>query len=313
MISEDRARSFAESAFPEAPEELAKRLGIDVRYSPLSGCDGWCLVKDQKAIVHVNNKLSTVRQRFTLAHELGHLILGVPTVVGETYEDMLRSDSNEERRVNDLASALLIPAKVAVEVLSELPVVTASLQKLAKKANVSELAAAIRVCNLAKEIGLVNASVVLFNGEYVRWQWSKTLTMLNETAVRLLAEARNTSPMAFREICDDNGDVVVASTIENPGFGSATLFIQRLPAAEGMNISRDERRKILESELFENDLKLRQRLSGLLGAHKNRTANGTQAESETDFWKRNLETLRSTPLNSKKGREYVKLRISEWF
>jgi Zn-dependent peptidase ImmA (M78 family) len=167
MISETQARRFAESNFPDAPEKLAERLGVDVRHSPLSGCDGWCLVRDDKAIVHVNNKLSPVRQRFTLAHELGHLILGVPTVVGETYEDMLRSDSDDERRVNDLASALLIPAKVAKQSLSELPVVTAALKKLAKKAKISELAAAIRVCNLAKEIGLRNASVVLFDGENV--------------------------------------------------------------------------------------------------------------------------------------------------
>jgi hypothetical protein len=313
MISQARARSFAESAFPEAPERLAKDLGIDVRYSPLSGCDGWCLVKGKKAIIHVNNKLSAVRQRFTLAHELGHLILSVPTVVGETHEDMLRSDSDEERRVNDLASALLIPAKVARESLSEPPLITAALQKLAKKAKVSELAAAIRVCNLAQEIGLINVSVVLFDGEYVRWQWSRTLTMLDETAVRLLAEARNSAPTAYREVCDDNGDIVVASTIENPSFGSATLFVQRLPAAVGMKVSRDERRRILESELLADDPKLRQRLSGLMGAHKNRTANRTQAESETDFWKRNFQTLKDTPVVSKKGREYVRLRINEWF
>lgn len=313
MITEADARTFAEAAFPDAPEKLANRLGIDVRSSPLSGCDGWCLVKGRKAIVHLNSKMKKVRQRFTLTHELGHLILGVPTVIGETYEDMLRSDSEEERRVNDLASALLIPAKVAKEFLSELPVVTASLQKLASKAKVSELAAAIRVCNLAQEIGLLNASVVLFDGEYVRWQWSKTLRMPNETAVRLLAEARNVSPMAFRQVCTDNGDVVVASTIENPGFGTATLFVQRLPEAEGMRFSHYERRKILESELFKDEIMLRHRVSGLLGAHKNRSANQTAAESESDFWQRNLETLRSTSLNSKKGREYIRLRISEWF
>ena len=314
MISEAKARSFAESAFPEAPEKLAKHLGIDVRYSPLSGCDGWCLVKGEQAIVRVNNKLSTVRQRFTLAHELGHLILGVPSVVGETYEDMLRSDSDEERRVNDLASALLIPAKVARESLPDLPVVTATaIRKLAKKANVSELAAAVRVCNLAEEIGLVNASVVCFDGESVRWQWSKTLEMSDEIAVKLLTEARTVSPMAYREDCDDNEYVVVASIIENYHLGSATLFVQRLPAAVGNKISRDERRKILELELFEDDPELRNKVSGLLGAHKNRIENTTQADSENDFWERHLQTLTNTTLDSRKGRKYIKLRITEWF
>jgi hypothetical protein len=99
MIPEAQARSFAVSAFPKAPEKLAKYLGVDVRLSPLSGCDGWCLVKGEKAIVHVNSKLSRVRQRFTLAHELGHLILGVPSVIGETYEDFGRRAKGEPPRV----------------------------------------------------------------------------------------------------------------------------------------------------------------------------------------------------------------------
>lgn len=313
MISEAEARSFAETTFPNAPEELANQLGIDVRLSPLSGCDGWCLVRGEKAIVHLNNKLTPQRQRFTLAHELGHLILGVPSVVGETYEDMLRSDSEEERRVNELASALLIPAKIAKQSLSELPVVSAALQKLAKRAKVSELAAAVRVCNLASEIGLVNASVVLFDGESVRWQRSLTLTMSDETAVRLLKEARNAKPMAYREDCRDNGDVVIASTLENPSFGSATLFVQRLPAPLGNKFSREEQRKILETELLCGNVKLRQRLSGLLGAHKNRTTSRTAAESEVDFWNRNHEMLRDTTLDTERGRDYVRLRISEWF
>ena len=36
MITEADARTFAEAAFPDAPEKLANRLGIDVRSSPLS-------------------------------------------------------------------------------------------------------------------------------------------------------------------------------------------------------------------------------------------------------------------------------------
>lgn len=313
MMTEADARSFAESAFPDAPEQLAKRLGVEIRISALGGCDGWCLIYGQKAIVRLNRNSSKVRRRFTLAHELGHLILGVPTLVGETYEDMLRSNSEDERRVNDLASALLIPAKVAKEFLSELPVITASLKKLAKKADVSDLATAIRVCNLAREIGLLNASVVLFDGDSVRWQWSKTISMSDQTAVRLLSEARKASPMPYREDFPDSGDIVVASMIENPSFGTATLFVQILPAKEGLRISRDERRCILESELFHDDPKLRERVSGLIGAHKKRTSNVSLDESVSDFWNRNHERLKSTSLNSEKGQEYIKLRISEWF
>ena len=312
MISEQRARRFAQSHFPEAPERLAEYLEVTVRASPMQGCDGWCLTVGARTIIRINSNLSAARRRFTLAHELGHLILGVPTVVGESFEDMLRSDSDDERRVNDLASELLIPADVVKASLSELPVVATALKKLAMKANVSELAAAIRVCNLAHAIGLVNASVVLFDGERIRWQWSRTLSVPRATSVRLLTEARKVAPTPVRRPTK-NGDVIVASTIENPNFGSATLFVQLLPANLGMKLSSDERRRELEGILFANNVKLHQQVSGVMGYHKTRKEHKTLAESEADFWKRYRERLKNTPLDSKAGREYVKLRLSEWF
>jgi hypothetical protein len=213
--------------------------------------------------------------------------------------------------VNELASALLIPTEVVKATLPKLPVVAAALRKLARNANVSELAAAVRVCNLVSEIGLVNASVVLFDGNLVRWQWSRTLTMPNDTAVWLLGQARKVAPNAFRHR-RSQGDVIVASTIENPYFGSATLFVQLLPAELGLNLSYHERRKQLEAFLFANDEKLQQRVSGLMGAHKPRIAGMTEDEAVDLFWERNRAKLQNSSMNSKEGREYVRLRISEW-
>jgi Zn-dependent peptidase ImmA (M78 family) len=312
MISDARARQFARQHFPQAPEKLAEHLGVIVRHSPMDGCDGWCLTTGAKSIIRINGKLPAARRRFTLAHELGHLILGVPTVVGESFEEMLRSNSDEERRVNDLASELLMPAHVVRASLTELPVVAAALKKLAKKANVSELAAAVRVCNLASEIGLVNASVVLFDGAQLRWQWSPTLSMPATTAASLLDEARKAAPKAFRHT-RKGGDVIVASTIENPFFGTATLFVQLLPKEVGMKLSRDERRKVLEDQLFADDTRFCQQVSGIMGFHKNRRENKTLAQSEADFWKRYRQSLKNSRLDSAAGREYVKLRLSEWF
>ena len=312
MISAQQAAEFASKHFPKAPEELAAHLGISIRESAMDGCDGWCLTRGKRAIIRINGSLSPTRRRFTLAHELGHLILGIPAIVGESYEEMLASDSDEERHVNELASALLIPKDIAKKFLPDLPVVAGTLTKLAKKANVSQLMAAIRVCNLATEIGLKNASVVLFDDDQVRWQWSKTLTMPNETAAGLLSDARKAAPLAFRRE-RPQGDVIVASTIENPTFGSATLFVQLLPKELGLNLSHHEKRKKLEQTLFSLDVKLQQRMSGYMGALKNRIEGKTQKEVEADFWNRYRETLKKTAMNSKAGQEYVRLRISEWF
>lgn len=136
--------------------------------------------------------------------------------------------------------------------------------------------------------------------------------MPNNTAAWLLNESRVASPQAFRQKRSE-GDVIVASTIENPFFGSATLFVQLLPAEVGMNLSHHEKRKQLEQELFAGEVKLQQRLSGLFGAHKNRIHGMTLNEAIDSFWERNRIKLKDTPVNSKQGREYVWLRISEWF
>ena len=311
MISPQQACEFAEQHFPNAPEELAKHLNVDVRESELDGCDGWCISLGDRSIIRINSLQSANRRRFTLAHELGHLILGIPGIIGESFEDMISSDSAEERRVNELASQILMPTEFVKSTLPDLPIVALGLQRLAKKAKVSELSAAIRVCNLADEIGLQNASVVLFDGASVKWQWSKTLQMPEQTAVKLLAAAREEAPNAFR-YKRDQGDVIVASTIENSFFGSATLFVQLLPLELGMNVSHHERRKQIESELFEGNTDLRNRVSGLLGAHKPRIENMNEDEAVELFWERNEAKLANTELNSELGREYVQLRIREW-
>ncbi|PHS06080.1 MAG: hypothetical protein COA78_14695 [Blastopirellula sp.] len=311
MISPEEAQEIAIEYFPNAPEQLVNRLGIKVRESPMKGCDGYCLSIGERSIIRINSLLSGSRKRFTLAHELGHLILGIPGVIGETFEEMLSSNLKEERRVNNLASALLLPEYIVKDTLKDLPIVAGALQKLAKKANVSDLSAAIRVCNLASTIGLIRAYVVFFDNEHVKWQWSQTSQMPESLANYLLAAARSESPRAFRHKKED-GNVIVASIIENPYFGSSTLFVQLLPEEHGLSLSLHEKRKLLEQEIFSNNDKLRNQVSGLMGAHKPRVAGMTLNEAIINFWDRNEAKLAETEMLSQSGREYVELRIKEF-
>ena len=56
---------------------VCRRLGITVKlYESSDQNDGFCTVVDGKAVIFVNEKCPPSRQRFTAAHELGHLILG---------------------------------------------------------------------------------------------------------------------------------------------------------------------------------------------------------------------------------------------
>ena len=284
MIPVERAFAYAREHFPEGAEKLAEHLGVQIRRSPLSGCDGWCLSVGRRAVIRINSRMRKSRQRFTLAHELGHLLLGVPSVIGESFSEILRSDNVEERQVNDIAAELLVPRDVVQAIVQDLPVVASVLRRLAKQSQVSELAAALRVANLAVELGLENAAVVFFEDDTVSWQWSKTLTMSEQTALSLREEAKKAAPNAFRHVRDPQGDVVVASLIENPYFGSATLFVQLLPIAYGIQKSRDERRADLEEYLFTGQEKFQRQLQGCFGAFKPRALGMSIADAESLLW-----------------------------
>lgn len=314
MISAKEAQGYAREHFPNGPEDLVRHLGIELRESPMQGGDGWCMTDGSRSLIRINSKLGKRRKRFTLAHELGHLILGIPSVVGESFTDMLKSSSDEEKRVDDFASKLLLPKKVIRSCLSELPVVAGALQKLAKKANVSVLATAIRVASIAEDIGLKNAAVVYFDShDKVAWQWSKTLQMPNETAELLLEESRKIAPLAFREHRKKKGDVIVSSLIENPYFGSATLFVQLLSENDGLRQSSIERRKELEGFLYADGSGYRPNLEGCFGAFKGGIGERTLDEAVAVFEERYREKFKDTSLASKQGREYIRLRITEWF
>lgn len=70
MISLDEAKALATNAFPRGIEALVEATGVEVVYSSLVGCDGWCVQHNRRAIIHVNSARPASRQRFTLAHEL---------------------------------------------------------------------------------------------------------------------------------------------------------------------------------------------------------------------------------------------------
>lgn len=312
MITPDEARKIARDAFPKGPERLVEILKPVVQQRLLGGCDGFCIARGARAVIFLNEALTPKRQRFTLTHELSHLILGVPSIAGETLADMLGSNDDDEKRVNALAAELLIPREVVESTVTEVPVVADVLKRLARASNVSMVAAALRVANLATEIGLMNASVVHFDGSGVKWQWSRTLSMGNRTAKQLLRAARASAPAPFRS-GEDDGTVVVASTIDNNFFDTATLFVQLLPADLANNVTTDERRAELESILFADNEKLARSMTGYIGALKNRITGKTVDEVDMDFWERYTETLAETVMNSPEGREYVQVRIRQWF
>lgn len=308
----DNALSLAEEYFPKSPEKLAELLGIEVRYSPLD-CDGWCLQLSDRSLIRINNNIPRARQRFTLAHEIGHLIYGIAAIVGESVLEISKV-SAEERKIDKFAAELLLPTSKVLAEIREIPVTAKSLQALAQKAKVSELVVALRVAGLATQIGLNDASVVLYENDEIKWQWSETLKLTGNTPAEILAECTKSAPSPAR-ISYKQDEVIVASFIENPNFNTKTLFLQLVNEFDGFKQLREERIRELEEYLFADDIKFRQSLAGRFGAFKPTAQNMFLDEAIRQFNERllrNPDLINLRRLRSEKGREYIRLKLEMW-
>jgi Zn-dependent peptidase ImmA (M78 family) len=146
---------------PIPVEDVARAHGAELSFEPFKGGISGMLYRDpQRKVIGVNSVHSATRQRFTIAHELGHLLLHetramiVDTHVYRRDEVSSMGTKKEEREANAFAAELLMPrdlVEVAFDELSfEQPAIAASqlVSRLAALFEVSEQAMGIRLGNL---------------------------------------------------------------------------------------------------------------------------------------------------------------------
>jgi Zn-dependent peptidase ImmA (M78 family)/transcriptional regulator with XRE-family HTH domain len=109
-----RLLGMGDEDLPGELDDLAKvlegRFGVDVAFEPLpAGLDGLSVACDGFALAMVSSRLPATRQRYTLAHELGHLAAGDAQEL-LVDENVLGGRSAEETRANAFAAAFLMPA-----------------------------------------------------------------------------------------------------------------------------------------------------------------------------------------------------------
>lgn len=97
--------------------KLCKMLGIQVKsYESTDGNDGYCKMYPNEPFIFVNMLCSKNRQRFTVAHELGHIVLGHVGKYTLINREPSVNDNPIEAEANVFASRLLAPACVLHEI-----------------------------------------------------------------------------------------------------------------------------------------------------------------------------------------------------
>ncbi len=150
-------------AVPVPVEKIATALGAQVRYRPFDQeLSGMIYIKRRSPIIGVNALHHSNRQRFTIAHEVAHLILHRHLIADRVHIDkrfpVLMRDSNSatgtqrmEMEANRFAAELLMPSFLLLPMLKkngfdiddEEP-----LEKLSRKFRVSKQALDYRIRNI---------------------------------------------------------------------------------------------------------------------------------------------------------------------
>lgn len=149
---------------PVRVEMIARQIGATIHYEPFEGdISGMVYRNKNRVIIGVNSLHHANRQRFTIAHEIGHVLLhkGTELFVDRTYRVNMRNSvssqaiDKDEIEANRFAAALLMPEHMLVEDLKGKEIDFESeddVAKLAEKYEVSLKAMTIRLSN----IGLIS-------------------------------------------------------------------------------------------------------------------------------------------------------------
>jgi Zn-dependent peptidase ImmA (M78 family) len=116
--AEKRAmRLLADVGIKELPvpvEKIARGLGAKLTYDAYDGeVSGMLYRTDGQSLIGVNSRHAQTRQRFTIAHEIGHLVMhpGTPMFVDRFARVNWRNGASnkEEAEANSFAAELLMP------------------------------------------------------------------------------------------------------------------------------------------------------------------------------------------------------------
>jgi len=150
-------------------DAIAMAVGVEVRYESLSGCEASLVGFRDRAIATINRSGVRGRERFSIAHEVGHWQLHR----GRSFqcrvdapEANITSNTTLEKEADTFAAHLLMPAPIF------LPMVKAygepnfqNLEKIAGELETSLMATALRLA----DVNTLPVIVACYNSAGLRW------------------------------------------------------------------------------------------------------------------------------------------------
>lgn len=180
LSAEQRAKKILDDlgirSAPVHVENIARRLGLEVERAALGDdVSGLLVVQDGRGVIGVNSSQATTRQRFTIAHEIGHFVLHrgrMPVFIDKqflkpyfaVYRDSTSSTGEDrmERDANSFAAALLMPKTLVLQAINDVHGHLDDLEddeavnELAKRFQVSRQSMSFRLAKLEATSGVLS-------------------------------------------------------------------------------------------------------------------------------------------------------------
>ena len=173
--------------------EIKAPMVLDV-----DSCEGM-LVRNPKDVaewgIFYNGKASPERQRFTIAHELGHLILhrGQQQSFNcdkESVYSGIDTIRTIEREADDFASNLLMPGDLLRDWISNQRIDLRALSAIAKRFQVSFEALCIRFIKFTTQ----RAILVYWDNGFVKYEWRSSSAIKTRARIRRNADPQEPLP-----------------------------------------------------------------------------------------------------------------------
>lgn len=150
-------------------DAVTRHLSIKVIYKDLGdGIEGACKSIGAKRLVVLNpNSRGTLKERFTLAHEIGHLFIHHGSYLcGTDSFFTYKTQNEEEQEANDFAAEFLLPRKAMISALRKNDLNYPEIERISEAYKTSISVAAIRLIKLFQD----DAVLLFHDGRRVIWK-----------------------------------------------------------------------------------------------------------------------------------------------